>query len=159
MRRTGLTAAILVCANVVHAQDIDITGTYRLINTERKVIETGEVIRSTDSVGYITYGKDGRMLALLVRNPRPKPANVEELTDAQRAELFKTMTAYGGTYTFDGKQVVHNIDISWNEAWTGTRQPRYVAREGERLVYTTDPYRFSGDGRMVINRLIWEKVK
>jgi hypothetical protein len=69
------------------------------------------------------------------------------------------MTGYGGTYTFDGKTVQHHIDISWNGAWTGITQVRTVTQDGDRLVYTTPPYPFSGDGKMSIGRLVWEKVK
>jgi hypothetical protein len=30
----------------------------------------------------------------------------------QRADLFRSMLAYGGTYTFDGAKVEHHIDMS-----------------------------------------------
>jgi hypothetical protein len=29
------------------------------------------------------------------------------------------MVAYAGTFKVEGSRVVHNIDISWNENWTG----------------------------------------
>ena len=142
------------------AQDIQIVGTYRLISEERTIVPTGEVIATKGATGCITYTADGRMLVLIVREPRPKPDKVDNLTDQQRADLFRTMTPYGGTYTFDGKTVQHYIDISWNEAWTGTTQIRDVTKEGERLVYNSNrPVPFSGDGRMGIVRLVWEKVK
>ena len=47
------------------------------------------------------------------------------------------MTAYGGTYKFDGSTIEHHIDISWNEVWTGTTQVKSVKRDADRLVYTT----------------------
>ena len=99
------------------------------------------------------------MIVLIVRNPRPKPESIEKTTDQQRADLFRTMTAYGGTYKFDGSNIEHHIDISWNEVWTGTTQVRSVKRDGDRLVYTTPPFHFHTDGKMSVNTLIWEKVK
>jgi hypothetical protein len=51
------------------------------------------------------------------------------------------MTAYGGTYKFDGKTVEHDIDIAWNEAWVGTKQMRTVTRDGG-LTLTTPPFPF-----------------
>jgi hypothetical protein len=75
------------------------------------------------------------------------------------ADLFRTMTAYAGTYKFDGSKVEHHIDLSSNEVWTGTTQVRSVKRDGERLVYTTPPFHFHADGKMSVNTLIWEKVK
>jgi hypothetical protein len=141
------------------ADENDIVGTYRLISESRKVVETGEMIAVLQPAGYITYGSDNRMLVVIVRNPRPKPVSTEKMTNDERTELFRTMAAYGGTYQFDGSTMVHNIDISWNELWTGTKQIRYVKRENGRLVYTTPPYPYSFDGRISVNTLVWEKVK
>jgi len=69
------------------------------------------------------------------------------------------MLAYGGTYKFDGKSMEHHIDISWNEWWTGTTVIRDVRKEGDKLIYTTRPAPFSGDGKMSVTTLIYEKVK
>ena len=155
----AVTTLLLAVSSPLAAQDIQIVGMYRLISEERTIVPTGEVIPTKGATGYITYTADGRLLVLIVREPRPKPDKVENLTDQQRADLFRTMTAYGGTYTFDGKTVQHHIDISWNEAWTGMTQIRTVTKEGERLVYTTPPSPFTGDGKMSIFRVVWEKVK
>jgi Lipocalin-like domain len=105
MRVIVVTAFIgLIYAAPVRAQVIDLVKTYRLISEERTIVATGEVIPTKNPTGYITYTREGRMVALIVRGPRPKPDKVENLTDAQRVDLFRTMTAYGGTYTFDGKK-------------------------------------------------------
>jgi hypothetical protein len=61
----------------------------------------------------------------------------------KRADFFRTMTAYAGTYKIDGSAILHNI----------------FKKQGDRLELSTPPYRFSGDGRMIINSLVWEKVK
>ena len=103
--------------------------------------------------------KDGRMLILIVRGNRPKPESLDKITDQQRADLFRSMTAYGGTYKFDGKTMEHHIDISWNEIWTGTTQIRDVKKEGDRLIYITHPAPFVSDGKMSIVTTVWEKVK
>jgi hypothetical protein len=47
------------------------------------------------------------MMLLIVKDERPKPADFSNMTDQERAELFKTMISYGGTYTFNGKPVTH----------------------------------------------------
>jgi hypothetical protein len=143
----------------VFSADDDLAGTYKLVVEQRLIVDTGQIVPVSNPDGYITYTSDGRMLVLIVRNPRPKPESIEQTTDQQRADLFRTMTAYGGTYKFDGSTIEHNIDISWNGVWTGTKQIRYVKRDGERLVYTTPPFRFHTDGKLSINTLIWEKVK
>jgi hypothetical protein len=155
-------AAIATIATLVsiHARaDDGIAGTYKLIVEQRKIVERGETVAVQNPLGYITYGNDGRMLVLIVRNPRPKPEALDKITDQQRADLFRTMTAYGGTYKFDGTTVEHSIDIAWNEVWTGTKQVRTVTREGDRLTLTTPPFPFHTDGKISVNMLVWEKMK
>jgi hypothetical protein len=64
-----------------------------------------------------------------------------------------------GTYKFDGTTIEHNIEISMNEVWSGTKQVRSVKRDGDRLIYSTPPFPFHTDGKMSVNTLVWEKVK
>ena len=96
---------------------------------------------------------------MIVFSNRPRAESLEKMTDQQRADLFRTMIAYGGTYTFQGNSIEHHIDISWNELWTGTTVIRDIKREGDRLVYTTKPAAFPRDGKMSVNTLVFEKVK
>jgi hypothetical protein len=150
----------VVLSGVAAAQE-SLSGTYKLVSSTRKVLDTGEVIDTYGKhpTGYIMYSQDGRMLALIVRDDRPKPASIEKATPEQQAALFRSMLAYGGTYKFDGKSVEHHIDISWNELWTGTTQLRDIRKEGDKLIYTTRPAPFSADGKMSVVTLVWEKVK
>ena len=161
MRNVMLMAAALFVASIpFHAfADDDISGTYKLVVDQRKIVETGEVIPTANPLGYIMYGKDGRLLVLIVRHPRPKPEVPDKFTDQERIDLFRTMSAYGGTYKFDGKTVEHSVDIAWNEIWVGTKQVRNVTREGNRLTLTTPSYRSQVDGKISVNMLVWEKVK
>ena len=124
-------------------------------------METGEKEDSygKSPTGFVTYGRDGRMMGIIVFSNRSKPESLDKLTDQQRAELFKTMLAYAGTYKFSGTQVEHHIDASWNEIWTGTTQIRDIKKDGERLVFTTKPAPFPRDGKMSVNTLVWELVK
>ena len=137
-----------------------LAGTYRLISNQVTVVATGE---SRDGLGktphgYITYGRDGRMMVLLVKDARPKPKDLAAMTDQARADLFRTMVAYAGTYDFDGKTVTHHIEVSWNEIWTGTKQVRHVRFDGHRLVLSTDPHPEPRDGQVITSVLTFEKV-
>ena len=153
-----LFAALLASASAA-AADNDLVGTYKLVVEQRTIVDTGEVIPVKEPQGYVTYGSDGRMIVIIVRHPRPKPASIENTTDQQRADLLRTLTAYAGTYTFNGSEVEHHIDISMNETWTNTKQVRFVKRDGDRIVYTTPPFRFHTDGKMSVNMLVWEKLR
>ena len=146
-------------SSAVGAADDEIYGSYKLISSSRKLLDSGQVETFPKEQGYITYGRDGRMQVLIVRGNRPKAESVEKLTDQQRTELFRSLTAYGGTYKFDGKSVEHHIDISWNEVWTGTTQIREVKKEGDRVILTTRPAPFAADGKMSVVTLEWEKLK
>lgn len=137
----------------------DISGTYKLISSTRTIVETGEVKNSygKEPKGYIMYGKDGRMLVLITHDGRPMPSRTE-MTDQDRADQYRTLNAYGGRYTFHGNSIEHHIDIAANETRVGSTEIREVKREGNRLTYTTKPQPFSGDGKMSVISLVWEKM-
>ena len=44
------------------------------------------------------------MYAIIVRDNRPKPADLTKITDQERADLFKTMLAYAGAFKIDGNR-------------------------------------------------------
>ena len=136
-------------------------GTWKIVSSTRKLIDTGEVENAwgKNPKGYITYGKDGRMMFIVVFDDRPKPESLEKITDQQKAGLFSTMSAYAGTYKFDGNKVEHHVDVSWNEVWTGTTVVRDVKKEGDKLVITTRPARSGIDGKMTVITVTFEKVK
>jgi hypothetical protein len=156
-----LTVAVATLPRLAIAADEELAGTYKLISSTRKILDTGEVSNTwgKNPKGFITYGKDGRMLVLIVSDDRPKPESVEKMNDQQRIDLFRSMTAYGGTYTFDGKRVQHHIDISGNEVWTGTTVVREITKDGDKLVYSSPAAPFASDGKMSEVILVWEKVK
>ena len=139
----------------------ELNGTYKMISAKRQIVDTGEV---TDAYGgphpngTIIYGRDGRFLALVTFDGRAKPESILTMTDQQRADLFRSMLAYGGTYSFDGAKVEHHIDISWNEVWTGTTVIRDIKKEGDKLIYTTRPAPFSSDGKMSVVTVVFKKI-
>jgi len=138
------------------------SGTYRLVSSTRTLVDTGKVIDSfgKDPTGFIMYAEDGRMMVLIVRGDRPKPTH-EDMTDQRRADLFRSMAAYAGRYTFDGKKIVHHIDISWNEILTGKDVVREVEVEkgGQRLIYRSGPGPSPTDGTVSMGKLVWQKVE
>ncbi len=95
---------------------------------------------------------------MTVRAARPKPESIPGISDQQWIELFSTMVAYGGGFEFDGHSVVHHIDVSWNQIWTGTTEIRDVVRDGGRLVYRSRPAPNAIDGRQSVMMLVWERV-
>jgi hypothetical protein len=144
----------------IAAQEV-LEGTWKLVSSKRTNTATNTTTDSfgPNPLGYIMYGKDGRMMVLMTRSDRPKPDSIDNITDEQRQRLFSSMLAYSGTYKFDGKTIEHRIDLSWNEVWGGTTQVRDIKRDGDRLIYTTRPAPSPIDGSTGFATLIWEKVK
>jgi len=162
MRALILAIGIITLCSPTLAADDEIYGTWKLVSNQAKILDTGEIIDIAGAVpsGYVMYGRDGRMMVLIVRGSgRPKPDSLATMTDQQRADLFRSMVSYAGTYKFDGSIIEHHIDMSWNNIWTGTTQIRDVKKDGDKLVYTTRPGPLSIDGRMAVTTLVWEKVK
>jgi len=154
--------ALFLCKTAL-AQNQQLYGTWRLVSSVTTVLSTGEKYNALGKapLGYITYGPDGRMQVIIVSDQRSKPghAAIAEMTDQERKDLLMTLTAYAGTYSFDGKTVTHHIELSWNQVWSGTDQIRDVRFDRERVVFTTRPAPNPRDGRIGTTSLVWEKVK
>src|SRR5712671_1062976 len=68
-----------------------------------------------------------------------KPIRRQLLQAAGAAVAALGVNASSGRYTVEGEKVVHHVDVSWNESWTGTDQVRFFKLEGDRLTITTAP--------------------
>jgi hypothetical protein len=67
------------------------------------------------------------------------------------------MVAYSGRYTVEGEKVVHHVDISWNESWTGTDQVRFFELEDDKLTITAPVDAING--LESISVLVWERER
>src|SRR5262245_14094598 len=117
----------------------DICGVWKLRAYARRFPDTGEVRSDMLPHAYILYTPGGFMMSVTVEENRQPPAEAV-LTDAERIRLFNSIvSAYAGTYSIAGNVVTHTVQISWNEAWTGTRQERYFSVDGDTLTLETTP--------------------
>jgi hypothetical protein len=137
-----------------------VIGTWKLQSYVREVLETGQRYNQfgEDPDGYLGYSPDGRMYAIFVRHDRITPDDVVP-TEEEGVKLLGTMVAYAGKFTLDQDKVVHHIDVSWNQAWTGTDQIRFYKLDGDVLTITTAPYKSYQDGRSGRSILVWKKVE
>jgi hypothetical protein len=112
-------------------------GTWRL---KKYVVTTATGERPTPygdhPTGYLSYSADGRMQVIVAASGRIALDGVGSL-DNDRVSLYDTMFAYAGTYSIEVDKIIHHVDISWNEAWTGTDQSRLFELTGNRLTLTT----------------------
>jgi hypothetical protein len=139
-----------------------ILGTWKLVSYVREELPSGaksDVMGSHPS-GYINYGRDGRMIVIIVGSDRSKPVGAVA-TPEEAGALIKSMLAYAGTYTInsEAKTVTHHIDISWDQSRTGTDHVRSYELEGDRFTLTTDPSTDPATGKKTVRTLIWERLK
>lgn len=134
-------------------------GTWKLVSVTVEYQDTGQKTEpyGAHPGGYLSYGADCRMYAIIVGEGRKPPAG-EVATGAEKAELYNGMVAYAGTYTIEGDKVSHHVDISWNQAWTGTTQVREFRIVGDRLHIRSEPAKSFLDGRVVAAILEWIRV-
>jgi hypothetical protein len=132
-----------------------LVGTWKL---KSYVVVTATGLRSTplgeNPRGYLTYTPEGRMQVIGAAHERSIDSRVE---DPDRVPLGDGFFAYAGTYTAISDTVIHHVEISWNDAWTGTDQVRNAELSGNTLRLSTcvaDPI----DGTETRYALIWEKV-
>jgi hypothetical protein len=136
----------------------ELYGTWKLISWTRRLLDTGETVAAFGKAprGLLHYGRDGHVFWVMTKENRAKPRDLTALSDAERGELYNTLVAYAGTFTFDGDAATHHVEVSWNEVWSGTAQVRHLRFEGQRLVMTTNPQ--SGvDGRPSSSTFVWER--
>jgi hypothetical protein len=159
---TIIFATMLSLASQAASADpipVNLVGTWRLVSNTLEEIPSGtrSDLFGPYPIGYIMYGADGRMMILQVRSQRPTPVG-PAVTGTEAEALFRSLIAYGGTYTVKGDVITHHVDISWNQNWTGTEQVRHFKFEGNRVELATDPSPDPIHGKMSVRRLLWEKL-
>jgi Lipocalin-like domain len=127
----------------------------------RRIAATGESTEPYGKMpaGFLNYGRDGHMMTIVVGEGRPAPADPARISDQERTNLYKTMFAYAGTFTFDGKTITHHVDVSYNQFWTGTDLVRQAKLEGNKLTLVIDPEIGAVDGKLASFEITWGKVK
>ncbi len=136
-----------------------IAGVWKLTAYKRRFLDTGEVRSDMLPHAYILYTPGGRMMSITVEENRQPPAGTV-ITDEESIRLFRSIvSAYGGTYAVQGDAVAHQVELSWNEAWTGTEQVRRCVVDGDTMTLETTPRTSGTDSRQFINTLTWERVE
>lgn len=153
--QVACVAVVALCANAPsRGAELMVVGDWKSVSFVTEELATGKKTAPLGEhpKGYLIYTPQGRMMALLVHETRSPPK-----VDEDRINLHKYMVAYSGRYTVEGDKVVHHVDVSWNEGWTGTDQVRFVKIEGDRLTITTAPMKDPITGAEVRGVVVWER--
>src|SRR5829696_7750600 len=115
-----------------------IIGTWRMLSWKRILVEDGTESDALgpNPFGYINYSPDGRLMVFVLKSGRPKP-KANPTSAEEKLALFDMLFAYVGTYTVEADRIIHQLDGSWNELWTGTTQTRLLSFQAGHLIYTT----------------------
>jgi hypothetical protein len=137
-------------------------GTWKLLSYVREEVPSGAKsdVMGAHPSGYINYGRDGRMIVIIVGSDRNKPAAAVATPDEAEA-LIKSMLAYAGTYSIDSqaRTITHHVDVSWDQSRTGTDQVRTYKLEGDRFTLMTEPSTDPATGKKTVRTLIWQRLK
>lgn len=78
-----------------------------------------------------------------------------------RAAASAGYLSYAGSYTIDGPDVLHHIELSLMPNWVGRTERRHVewipGSAGDDLVLSTPPT-LTDSGRTAVNRLRWTRI-
>jgi hypothetical protein len=135
-------------------------GTWKLQSRTTEDLATGQKtdLFGAHPSGYLSYGSDCRMSAILVKEGRKAPNSIVP-TDAERVELYSGVIAYAGTYSIEGDKISHHVDASWNQSWTGTTLVRQFRIDGKFLYIKTLPAKSPQTGKESSSVLVWVKVE
>jgi len=135
-------------------------GTWILLSMETEDLETGrkQNLLGVHPSGYLSYGPDCRMSAILVKESREGPAGLVA-TEPESIELYRGLIAYAGSYSVDGFKITHHIETSWNQAWTGTTQVSQFTIDGNSLFIRTGSTKSPLTGKQSSTVYIWVRAE
>jgi hypothetical protein len=136
-----------------------LVGTYRL-EEFRDIADDGEVRHplGLEPVGFITYGPERYMSAVLMAADRPPFTGGDLMagTTDERSAAFGTASAYAGRWHIEGEEVVHELEAGTFPNWTGTVQRRPFRLDGDELHLF--PPRLLMNGKMRRSELRWRRL-
>ena len=115
------------------------------------------------ATGLLTYTEDGRMWAALMATDRPDipTRTVSAAPPAMRAAAAAGFVTYAGSYSIDGDDVIHHVEVSLLPNWVGTSERRHIdwiqTDNGLDLELTTPPTDTDG-GRVFVQWLQWTRI-
>jgi hypothetical protein len=159
---TRMAIFALTCVFVpITAQAADpIVGTWRLVSwttveTESKAVHN---LFGEHPSGMETFTPDGWFF-FIITDPSRKPPAAPKTTDAEAAQLYRTMGATAGRWRTDDNRWFISQEIVSSPAFVGTEAKGEFEIKGDRLEGKSDPFTSSLLGTQVFNQFVWERVK
>jgi hypothetical protein len=145
---------------ITQTEQASILGTWRLRAYLRVDQATGARTPQFGAApqGLLSYSADQRMYVQFCQAGRVKPLGAVA-TSAEAAALYGSMCAYAGRWSSPHPgTIIHHVETSWNESWTGTDLERTYTLSGDVLNITTAAYRSYADDKQGTSLLIWDRL-
>ncbi len=116
---------------------------------------TGELIElyGDDPRGYGIFEPGGRMMAMLEASGR-----VAGKSEAEMAELYRSMVAYSGKWSVDAEKFITEVDLASDPSLVGTTQVRYYTYDGQIMSLRTPPMALPAfNGRTAVIFADWKR--
>ena len=157
-----LTLALLLATGEparAQAQGASIVGVWKLTSFVRKEVGSDKVVNpfGQEPSGYRVHTPGGHAFYMFVDRNRKAPAGA--VTDADRVDLYKTMTAAAGTYVVEADRVVFRADTSSGQSMTGQSLAYRFQVSGKTLTMTTDPVKSAAGGPDIFFVSTYERVE
>jgi hypothetical protein len=138
-RRTTLALSMMALVYLEPAlgpayADDKLVGAWKLVSFKVQASDTEEI---KDALGPKPLGRMILTASGYITNYRVADGRKPAQTDAERAQLLRTMAAWTGRYRVEGNKLLVKTDSAWNEEGTGSEHPRTYVVEGNRLTLTT----------------------
>ena len=108
-----------------------LAGTWKVVSLITK-FDGGDAVEpfGPNPKGRLVLTPEGQWIIILTAANRGSAKNFEE-----KAALLDSMLAYSGKYTIEGNRMTIQVDMSWNEIYSGAnqKQTRFFDIEGDIL--------------------------
>jgi len=147
------------CPALAQGSNPSIVGVWKLTSFLRKEVGSDKSVQAfgDDPGGYRIHTKGGHVFYMFVDRNRKAPAGA--VTDVDRIELFKTMTAAGGTYEITGDKLVFRAEVASNQSMAGRTLTYHYQIAGKTLTMTTDPVKSATGGPEVFFVTTYERAE
>ncbi len=137
-----------------------VVGVWRVVSDTAEETESKAVHKfyGDNPSGFITFTADGRYVIVITDSTRKPPAG-PKATDAEAAQLWRTMLAGGGKYKTDGDKMTGSIEAAANPAVVGTEFSGSFEVKGDRLQYKSAPVLSGIIGKQIVITRVFERVK
>ena len=151
MYRSMFALILVLLMSVPCLAQQSIVGTYKLVSVQREF--DGKPVPVPGAHGYFIITPKAYVMF------QTEGTRKYSESAADKAALWESMIAMGGSYRVEGNKLVMNPDTNSNESMVGTPTIRYWEIKGNRLLLTSDLRPWARDpSKKVITRQEFEKI-